>query len=422
TDSVEKMIQGLDDDESRVFAREVEEPEDLLDLANEAPIIRMVNTFLSQAVRDRASDIHIEPFERDLKVRYRVDGILHNVLTPPKRYQAALISRVKIMANLNIAERRLPQDGRIKIRIADREVDIRVSVIPTAFGERIVLRLLDKSALFIGLEAIGFSKEHYRVYERLIRRSTGIILVTGPTGSGKTTTLYATLSKINTGDKNIITVEDPIEYQLEGIGQMQINERIGLTFAEGLRSILRQDPDIIMVGEIRDRETVEVAIQASLTGHLVFSTLHTNDSAGAVTRLLDMGLEPFLVSSSVVAIMAQRLVRVICEQCKAPYKPEDAELEEIGISREALERQGGALFRGQGCSHCLQTGYKGRIGIYELLVVDDPIRRLILTNTDSNMIKKEAVKQGMITLLKDGADKVLRGITTIEEVLRVTQE
>ncbi|RMF86307.1 MAG: type II secretion system protein GspE [Nitrospinota bacterium] len=420
-DSAEQVIQDLDAEDLGILAGEIEETQDLLDLATEAPIIKLVNTILFQAVRERASDIHIEPFERELKVRYRIDGILYNILTPPKRLQSAIISRIKIMANLNIAEKRLPQDGRIKIRVADKDVDIRVSVIPTAFGERIVLRLLDKSSILLDLEDIGMGKEELYRYSQLIRRSNGIILVTGPTGSGKTTTLYATLNRINSPEKNIITVEDPIEYQLHGIGQMQVNPKIQLTFASGLRSILRQDPDIIMVGEIRDLETAEIAIQASLTGHLVFSTLHTNDAAGAITRLLDMGVEPYLVASAVIGILAQRLVRVICPQCKERYIPEPKSLEEVGLH---LFQEGfdGYLYRGKGCEACMHTGFRGRTGIYELLVMDDPIRRLTLHNTDSNTIKREAIQRGMKTLLMDGVEKMKRGITTLEEVLRVTQE
>jgi len=422
TDSTEQVMQDLEEEDLGAIASEIEETDDLLDLASEAPIIRLVNSILFQAVRARASDIHLEPFERELKVRYRIDGLLYNILHPPKRLQAAVSSRIKVMANLNIAERRLPQDGRIRIRVGDKDVDIRVSVVPTAFGERIVLRLLDKTSILFGLEEIGMPEACYARYGRLIKRSNGIMLVTGPTGSGKTTTLYATLNKISTPELNIITVEDPIEYQLNGIGQIPVNPRIDLTFANGLRSILRQDPDIIMVGEIRDYETAEIAIQASLTGHLVFSTLHTNDAAGAVTRLLDMGVEAFLVSSSVLAILAQRLVRVICKQCKEPYRPDLALVKEIGLTAAEDGTFDGYFYRGKGCSACLHTGYRGRTGIYELLVLDDVIRNLIMSGADSKVIKREAVEHGMITLLQDGADKVVKGITAVDEVLRVTQE
>ncbi|HXH10454.1 MAG TPA: type II secretion system ATPase GspE [Alphaproteobacteria bacterium] len=421
TGSTEQVMQDLEDEDLGAIASEIEETDDLLDLASEAPVIRLVNSILTQAVRARASDIHIEPFERELKVRYRIDGLLYNILYPPRRLQAAISSRIKVMANLNIAERRLPQDGRIRIRVGEKDIDIRVSVVPTAYGERIVLRLLDKTSVLLGLEEIGMDEHTYAKYSRLIKRSNGIILVTGPTGSGKTTTLYGTLNKINAPELNIITIEDPIEYQLNGIGQIQVNPRIDLTFANGLRSILRQDPDVIMVGEIRDRETAEIAIQASLTGHLVFSTLHTNDAAGAVTRLLDMGVEAFLVSSSVVAILAQRLVRVICKECRESYRPDGAEIKELGINSGDVPFEG-VFYRGRGCSACLQTGYRGRSGIYELLVVDDHIRGLIMSGADSNVIKRRAIELGMVTLLRDGALKVVKGVTTVDEVLRVTQE
>jgi general secretion pathway protein E len=417
-----EVIEDLDTEELGRLAHDLEGTPDILDHDSEAPIIRLVNSILSQAVRDRASDIHLEPFERTLQVRYRIDGVLHEVLTPPKRLQSAITSRLKIMADLNIAEKRLPQDGRITIRVRNREIDIRVSVVPTAFGERLVLRLLDKTSALLGLEDLGFSKELFDIYNRLIHRSHGIILVTGPTGSGKTTTLYATLQRINTPEVNIITVEDPIEYQLNGIGQIQVNPKIDLTFANGLRSILRQDPDIIMVGEIRDRETAEIAIQASLTGHLVFSTLHTNDAASAVTRLLDMGIEPFLISSSVLAMMAQRLVRLLCLNCREPIQPDPATLRELGITEEECAQHGNQLYRARGCNACHGTGYRGRTGIYELLVMDDTIRTLIMQHANASMIKAAALQRGMRMLLHDGARKVLQGRTTAAEVLRVTQE
>jgi general secretion pathway protein E len=422
TGSAEQVMQDLEGEDLGAIANEIEETDDLLDLASEAPVIRLVNSILTQAVRARASDIHIEPFERELKVRYRIDGLLYNTLTPPRRLQAAISSRIKVMANLNIAERRLPQDGRIRIRVGEKDVDIRVSVVPTAYGERIVLRLLDKTSVLLGLEEIGMGEETYVKYSRLIKRSNGIILVTGPTGSGKTTTLYGTLNKINAPELNIITIEDPIEYQLTGVGQIQVNPRIDLTFANGLRSILRQDPDIIMVGEIRDRETAEIAIQASLTGHLVFSTLHTNDAAGAVTRLLDMGVEAFLVSSSVLAIIAQRLVRVICKDCREPYRPDPSLVKEIGLDKSNDLPFEGFFYRGRGCVACFQTGYRGRSGIYELLVVEDNIRSLIMSGADSNVIRRQAIDQGMTTLLRDGVIKIVKGVTTVDEVLRVTQE
>jgi general secretion pathway protein E len=422
TGSTEQVMQDIEGEDLGAIADEIEETDDLLDLASEAPVIRLVNSILTQAVRARASDVHIEPFERELKVRYRIDGLLYNTLTPPRRLQAAISSRIKVMANLNIAERRLPQDGRIRIRVGEKDVDIRVSVVPTAYGERIVLRLLDKTSVLLGLEEIGMGEEAYVKYSRLIKRSNGIILVTGPTGSGKTTTLYGTLNKINAPELNIITIEDPIEYQLNGIGQIQVNPRIDLTFANGLRSILRQDPDIIMVGEIRDRETAEIAIQASLTGHLVFSTLHTNDASGAVTRLLDMGVEAFLVSSSVLAIVAQRLVRVICKDCRESFRPDPSLVKEIGLDRASETPFEGFFYRGKGCPVCFQTGFRGRSGIYELLVIDDNIRSLIMSGADSSVIKRKAVEQGMTTLLRDGLLKIVKGVTTVDEVLRVTQE
>ena len=417
-----KVIQDLDAQALGRLAHDLEGPQDILDHDAEAPIIQLVNLILSQAVRDRASDIHIEPFERSLKVRYRIDGVLHEVLSPPKALQPRITSRLKVMADLNIAETRLPQDGRIAIRVRNREIDIRVSVVPTAFGERLVLRLLDKSGAMLSLEEIGFAPDLFPVYNRLIHRSHGIILVTGPTGSGKTTTLYATLLRLNAAELNIITVEDPIEYQLNGVGQIQVNPKIDLTFANGLRSILRQDPDIIMVGEIRDRETAEIAIQASLTGHLVFSTLHTNDAPSAVTRLIDMGVEPFLISSSVLAMMAQRLVRLICPNCREPFTPTAEALSELGLTPADLAQHSGQFFHGRGCEACRHTGYRGRTAIYELLMLDDPVRDLIMQRANANMIKTTAVQRGMRTLLQNGARKVLEGRTTAEEILRVTQE
>jgi general secretion pathway protein E len=420
TDTAESVIDDLSGQEYESIAEELDEVQDLLDAETEAPIIKLINVMFYQAVESRASDIHIEPYEKDMLVRYRIDGVLYERHQPPKRFQSALVSRIKIMANLNIAEKRLPQDGRIKIKMAHKEVDVRVSIIPTAFGERVVLRLLDKNATIFDLEDLGLTEQNYKLLSRLIRKSHGIVLVTGPTGSGKSTTLYGSLNKINSPDKNILTIEDPIEYQIKGIGQIQANPKIDLTFARGLRSILRQDPDVIMIGEIRDLETAEIAIQASLTGHLVFSTLHTNDSAGAVTRLIDMGIEPFLVCSSVIGILAQRLVRVICPHCKVAYRPSNAELEELGLNPTVVKSP--VFHHGKGCEQCFQTGYHGRTGIYELLLTTDKTNKLILRSSDSNMIKEAAVKDGMRTLREDGAYKVLKGITTIEEVLRVTQQ
>ncbi|MCL4141116.1 UNVERIFIED_CONTAM: hypothetical protein GTU68_039564 [Idotea baltica] len=365
----------------------------------DAPIIRYVNTLIFRAARQRASDIHIEPFEDALKVRFRIDGVLHDIDKEDSYFQAAILSRIKVMANLNIAEKRLPQDGRIGLRIAGQDVDIRVSTVPTRYGERVVMRLLDRSKVMLELSSIGLSPRIEEELRKLIVKSYGILLVTGPTGSGKTTTLYASLSQINSADKNILTIEDPVEYEIGGIGQMQVNPKIDFTFASGLRSILRQDPDVIMVGEIRDLETVEISIQASLTGHLVFSTLHTNDAAGAVTRLLDMGVEPFLISSSLNAIMAQRLVRTLCTACKV---------------RTTL------LPREQGCAKCQGTGYLGRTGIHELLIIDDVVREKIMQRADASQIK--AASTNFLSLRYDGAEKILEGVTSIEEVLRVTQE
>ncbi|MBN1805966.1 MAG: type II secretion system ATPase GspE [Sedimentisphaerales bacterium] len=393
--------------------------EDLLNLANRAPVVKLVNTIFFQAVQARASDIHIEPYEDEVVVRFRIDGVLHNRFTLGKQYVAALVSRLKVMANLNIAERRLPQDGRSRIKISDNEIDIRVSTVPSSDGERVVLRLLDKSGAQFSLDKLGFAPETEKEFRRLIHISHGIILLTGPTGSGKTTTLYGVLSELNTEVRNIMTVEDPIEYKLAGIGQMQIHPKIGLTFANYLRHILRQDPDVIMVGEIRDLETAQIAIQAALTGHLVLSTLHTNDSASAITRLVDMGIEPYLVCSSVIGIMAQRLVRIICPKCKAPYKPGEDELE-LFDAKLKLNKEN--LYHGTGCSNCINTGYLGREGIFELMTIDDEIRESIIANAGSNRIKQIAIKKGMFTLRQDGLRKALAGNTTIKEVLRVAQD
>ena len=419
TGSASDLVEGLEGE--NMMAKDLDEPLDLIDADDEAPIIRLVNSLLFQAVKDRASDIHIEPYERDLSVRFRIDGVLYDIITPPKRFQPVIISRIKIMAGLNIAEKRLPQDGRIRIRLAGKEVDIRVSTVPTAHGERVVMRLLDRSSTILQLDDLGLVGGKLDSVDQLIRQSHGIILVTGPTGSGKTTTLYAALSRINTTDKNIITIEDPIEYQLHGVGQIQVNPKIELSFAGGLRSVLRQDPDVIMVGEIRDSETAAISIQAALTGHLVFSTLHTNDSCAAITRLLDMGIEPFLVSSSVVAVMAQRLVRRVCPSCRETYRPPMEELRQLGVTLDMLEDN--PVYRtGPGCADCKQTGYRGRLGIHELLIIDDEVRNLIMRSADSSEIRRAAAAKGMTTLREDGADKIMQGITTIDEVLRVTQD
>jgi general secretion pathway protein E len=417
--TAKEFFEEMSDESTDSIISEIEDTGNLLDESSDAPIIKLVNLLLAGAIKDRASDIHIEPYQSVLKIRYRIDGILYDILSLPKRIQSHLISRVKIMARLNIAEKRLPQDGRIEVKIADRSVDIRVSVIPTAFGERVVLRLLDKSGTFLLLPELGMGARSVQLFHKLIKSPYGIVLVTGPTGSGKTTTLYAALSTINQPEINIITIEDPIEYQIEGIGQIQVNPKIDLTFAAGLRSIVRQDPDVILVGEIRDKETAEIAIQSSLTGHLVFSTLHTNDAASAVTRLIDMGIEPFLVTSSVIAIIAQRLVRVLCQKCKEAYVPDDESLANLGVSKDRLARH--TLYKRKGCHACMNTGYRGRTAIFEIMLMEDEIKRLILKTSDSNQISDMAMKHGMTSLLHDGALKVLAGITTIEEVFRVTR-
>lgn len=414
-DYFEEMSESATDD----LISKIDETADLLDETSDAPIIKLVNLLVSGAIKDRASDIHVEPYSGNLKVRYRIDGILYNILSLPRRIESPLVSRIKIMAKLNIAEKRLPQDGRIEIKIADRLVDIRVSVIPTAFGERVVLRLLDKTGSILKLSDLGMHDERIRLLNKLIKSPYGIILVTGPTGSGKTTTLYAALSTINRPEINIITIEDPIEYQMDGVGQIQVNPKIDLTFAAGLRSIVRQDPDVILIGEIRDRETAEIAIQSSLTGHLVFSTLHTNDAASAVTRLIDMGIEPFLVTSSIIAIIAQRLVRLLCPHCKEIYVPDQETLTNLGLDETVL--QSNIFFRKKGCNMCMQTGFRGRTAIFEILIVDDDMKKLVLKTSDANQISDLARKNGMITLLEDGIHKVLAGITTTEEVLRVTR-
>ena len=410
----------MDDEDDVQTIEMLDSQRDLLDLANEAPIIKLINLLISGAVKERASDIHVEPYEREVKVRYRIDGVLYEKLKVPKSQQAAVVSRVKIMAHLNIAEHRLPQDGRIKIKLSGKEIDIRVSVIPVQFGERVVMRILEKGSFLFGLEELGMDKRDYKTVDRLLRSSHGIMLVTGPTGSGKSTTLYAALQRVLSPDINVITVEDPVEYQMAGVSQIEVRPKIGLTFAHALRSILRQDPDVILVGEIRDHETAEIAVQASLTGHLVFSTLHTNDSAGGITRLVNMGIEPFLVTSSTIALLAQRLVRQVCPKCKEPYDPDPESLVELGVPRE--EATGRTVYRGTGCDHCQARGYYGRRGIFELLIMTPRIQEMTLHGADSNEIKREARKHGMRSLREDGTDKVLNGLTTIEEVLRVTRD
>jgi len=415
---------------------QAEELVDMLDANDEAPIIRWVNSLMFQAVKDRASDIHIEPGERDVLVRYRIDGVLREAKRAPKKFQASITARVKIMAGLNIAEKRLPQDGRIRRKMAGKDVDMRVATAPTATGERVTIRLLDRSSVLLGLGDIGMPADTLEIVRGIIKRPHGILLVTGPTGSGKTTTLYACLSEINSPDVNILTVEDPVEYQLEGISQTQVNPKIDLTFASGLRSFLRHDPDVIMVGEIRDRETAEISITASLTGHLVFSTVHTNDAAGAITRLTDMGIEPFLIASSLVGLMAQRLVRRPCPECARPMRPSEEVLRELGLDpatfyageyrppavKGSRELPVGTILEAVGCPSCLQVGYRGRTGIYEMLMVNDAIRRLTLDKADAGQIRNAAAAAGMVSLRTDGARKVLQGMTTAEEVMLVTAE
>jgi general secretion pathway protein E len=418
-DSAAEVMQDIDSEDPEALFSEIEETGDLLDDTSDAPVIRLVNLMFSQAVRDNASDIHIEPYQNSLKIRQRLDGILYDMLSPPKHVQSALISRIKIMANLNIAEKRLPQDGRIELKVGNKDVDIRVSTLPTSFGERVVLRLLDKSSVLITLTELGMPDDRFIPFSEQIKAANGIVLVTGPTGSGKTTTLYAALTSINNTDINIITVEDPVEYRISGIGQVQVNPKINLTFASGLRSIVRQDPDVILIGEIRDTETAEIAIQSALTGHLVFSTLHTNDAASAITRLIDMGIEPFLLSSSINAILAQRLVRIICPHCKEAYTPDPEALLKLGVTDTHPTQQ---VYRGKGCAKCHHTGYKGRCGIFELLLMDREMRHLILQTANVDEIKEQAIRNGMITLRHDGAMKVFQGITTIEEVFRVSKE
>jgi type IV pilus assembly protein PilB len=418
--SMEELIKTMDKQKLAVGDGKEFDLKKLEAIVQEPVVIKLVNLLIMKAVQDGASDIHIEPEEEKLTVRFRVDGILREEPAPPKHLQSAVISRIKILANMDIAERRAPQEGRFQLKLESREVDVRVSAVPTIYGENVVLRLLDISSALKDLTELGFSKGTLEKYEKLIVRPHGIVLVTGPTGSGKTTTLYASLNKINTVDKNIITIEDPVEYRLAGVRQTQVNPKANITFANGLRSILRQDPNIIMVGEIRDLETAEIAVQASLTGHLVFSTVHTNDAAGAVTRLVDMGVEPFLVSSAVAGILAQRLVRAICDHCKESTETSGDALKGVGVA----ESSGGKtkLFRGKGCGKCSNLGYKGRVGIFELLLMDDKLRDLISAKASLHQIRAQARSAGMVSLKEDGVQKALAGLTTIEEVLRAAQE
>jgi len=419
-EGAKQVIAELEEEEEREL-KDVEfsqiEEKDIMSMATEAPIIKLVNSILYQAVKRGASDIHIEPFEKELSVRYRIDGVMYTVMTPPKRLQGALISRIKIMANLNIAEKRVPQDGRIDLKVGGKPIDIRVSVLPVVFGERIVMRLLDKSRSFGKLKDLNFSDRDYKLITESIAKPNGIIYITGPTGSGKTSTLYCILGELNTPDVNIITVEDPVEYQMAGIGQVQVRDKVGLTFAASLRSILRQDPDIVMIGETRDAETAQIAIQAALTGHLVLSTLHTNSAPATITRLIDMGVEPFLIASSIHLAMAQRLVRKLCPVCKKTVKPTAEQLESIGISQQ--EAASITFYEPVGCPECLNTGYRGRIAIFELMAMTSGIARLTMERADTARIRDQAIKDGMTLLVKDGIRKIKEGLTTIDEVLSV---
>ncbi len=419
---MEKIVGNMAEDELDLLSTsDSEDAEHLKDAASEAPVIKLVNLVISKAVEIEASDIHIEPFESDLKVRYRIDGVLRDMEAPPKRLQNAIISRVKIMAKLNIAERRLPQDGRIRHRVAGKEIDMRISTIPTIYGESVVIRILDRGNVVLDLTKLGFPLSSLKHFESIIRKPYGMLLVTGPTGSGKTTTLYASLNKLNSPEKKIITIEDPIEYQLHGVNQIHVKPQIGLTFANGLRSIVRQDPDIIMIGEIRDAETAEIAIQAALTGHMVFSTVHTNDAAGAIARLSDMGIEHYLMASALVGVLAQRLVRKICHHCKKDVNISNKNLDELG-SEVAKILEGNQIFEGKGCEKCNHTGYRGRVGIYELLLIHEEVHDMILQKTSSIHIKEKARLLGMRTLREDGWQKVKEGITSISEIYRVTLE
>jgi len=421
-DSADQVIEDLREgtDNIEILGEIDETGEDVLDLANEAPVIKLVNLMITEALKSRASDIHIEPSEEGVTVRYRIDGVLYSVLSPPKNYQQAIISRVKIMAHLNIAENRLPQDGRIKVKYGTTDVDIRVSIIPSVVGERVVMRLLVRDERHLNITKLGLKEEMIIKARKLLRSPNGIIIVSGPTGSGKTTTLYAAMNEINTPDKNIITIEDPVEYRIKGISQIQVNPKIDLTFARGLRSILRQDPEVIMVGEIRDRETADIAIQAAMTGHLVFSTVHTTDAASSVVRLLDMGIEPYLISSTVIAFLSQRLVRVLCPHCKLPTRIDPEILVNEGVDPALFENR--EVYRAEGCPKCQKTGFHDRIGIYEMITVDESVRKMIIEKRDAAYIRDRCIEKGMRTMLDDGIENILNGVTTLEEVVRVIRE
>lgn len=414
--SLDDVIKSIVKIKMPIGATEGSDSKALARVAEEAPVVKLVSLIIMQAIKDKASDIHIEPENDIVRIRFRIDGILHESATIPKNLHSVIASRVKILSKMDIAETRKPQDGRIELKIQNKGIDLRVSTFPTIHGENIVLRILDKSSIILGLSDLGFSEKDLKSFDKLIRAPYGIIMVTGPTGSGKTTTLYSALSTINSLEKNIITVEDPVEYELPLIRQTQVNPKAGLTFASGLRSILRQDPDIVMVGEIRDKETADISIQASLTGHLVLSTLHTNDAPSALTRLIDMGVEPFLISSSLIGILAQRLVRVICSRCRAKYTPSEDMIKDLNLPK-AME-----FYKGKGCEACKNTGYKGRIGIFELLLMTENIKKMVVGRMSADEITKKALSEGMRMLRDDGLDKVRNGVTTIDEVIRVTEE
>ena len=420
--STEDAVDLLDSEETYENILAVEEPEDLLDATDEEPIKRLVNSLLWQAAKDEASDVHIDPTPRETIVRYRIDGVLQQVTVFPRQVHVTVINRIKVMSRLDIAQKGLPQDGRSMVLIAGRKIDIRVSTIPTVHGEKIVMRLLFQEEKLMQLRQLGLAKYILQPYQNMVNSSGGIILVTGPTGSGKTTTLYASLAEIDNEARNIITIEDPVEYKLSGYSQIEVKPKVGLTFANALRSVLRQDPDVIMVGEMRDTETAQIAIQSALTGHLVFSTVHTNSAPATITRLIDMGIEPFLVSSSIIGVLAQRLVRRICPDCRKSYQPHPEQLRELGIKEISFRKLDRRFFRGEGCDNCRQTGYRGRIGIHELLVMSEGVKNTILESSDSDTIKKQGLKEKMITLRRDGVNKILLGLTTAEEILSITSE
>jgi len=418
--TTEEAVDQLDSEETFENILAVEEPEDLLDATDEEPIKRLVNSLLWQAAKEEASDVHIDPTPRDSVVRYRIDGVLQQVTVFPRLVHVTVVNRVKVMSRLDIAQKGLPQDGRSMVLIAGRKIDIRVSTVPTVHGEKIVMRLLYQDEKLMRLRQLGLAKYILTPYENMVHNRGGIILVTGPTGSGKTTTLYASLAEIDNEAHNVITIEDPVEYKLAGYSQIEIKPKLGLNFANALRSVLRQDPDVIMVGEMRDAETAQIAIQSALTGHLVFSTVHTNSAPATITRLIDMGIEPFLVSSTIIGVLAQRLVRRICPECKISFEPHPEQLRELGINPQSFQKIGKKFCRGEGCDKCRNSGYRGRIGIHELLIMSEDIKKTILENSDDASIKKQCLKENMITLRRDGVNKILYGLTTVEEILSIT--